>query len=250
MSTLPRAINSPELLDQAEHDPRELEQSLGHVAAVNRWLGGERALLQHLAPLIGPEGTTRIIDVGTGSGDLPRRVARWARAHRRSIEIVATDFHPQMAALAQKTCGDDPAITIQVADALALGFADKSFDVATLSLTLHHFDGAQQVRVLRELARVARAAVIVNDLRRSRLNYLGARLLAHTIWRGNRLTRHDGPLSVLRAFTPDELVDLAAAAGIQGRVYQHYFQRLVLVASPSANLAADAAHGLQPANRW
>lgn len=238
MRPLPRAEHAPELLDEAAHDERELATSLGHVAAVNRWLGGVRALLEHLAPLLRADRTTRILDVGTASGDLPRSVARWARAHKRPVQIIATDLHPQMLAMARRLCADFPEIDVQPANALALDFPDDAFDVATLSLTLHHFDGEQQVTILRELGRVARAAVIVNDLRRSRLNYVGAKLLGLTFWRGNRLTRHDGPLSVLRAFTPSELRAICAAAGMTGKVYSHYFQRVVLVAVPADKFAA------------
>ena len=102
--------------------------------------------------------------------------------------------------------------------------------IALLSLTLHHFDGTDQVQVLREAARVAGRAVIVNELERCRTNLYGARLLAATRWRGNRLTRHDGPLSVLRAFTRTELAALAAAAGLRvARLERRFFYRLVLV---------------------
>lgn len=232
MSPFARAERAPELLDEQDHDPAELAQSLAQVAAVNRWLGGTRSLLAHLTPLLHAESTTRILDVGTGSADLPRRITDWARANSRAVQITATDVHPQMRAIAARACSAYPEIVIEPADALAVPYPNKSFDIATLSLTLHHFDGEQQIRALSELARVTRTAVIVNELRRSRLNYVGARLMALTLWRGNRLTRHDGPLSVRRAFTPDELARLCAAARLGGRVYRHYFQRIVFVGTP------------------
>lgn len=235
MRPLARAEHAPELLDEASHDEQELEQSLGHVAAVNRWLGGVRALILHLEPFLNSDRTTRILDVGTASGDVPCRIAEWARAKGRTVAITATDLHPQMLAIARSRCAPFPNVVVEPTDALDLGYPDKSFDVVLLSLTLHHFDGDEQVTVLKELARVARHAVIVNELRRSRLNYAGARLLSLTFWRGNRLTRHDGPLSVLRAFLPSELRTLSEAAGMSGRVYSHYFQRLVLVATPLSN---------------
>jgi hypothetical protein len=86
------------------------------------------------------------------------------------------------------------------------------------------------VRCLRELARVSRRAVVVSDLERSLPNWLGALVLGATVWRGNRLTRHDGPLSVRRSFTAAELVELAERAGFTGaRAYRHFPWRLILV---------------------
>lgn len=230
LSHIPRAEFAPELLDEEQHDPRELTQSLDHVAAVNRWLGGVRSLLLHVTRFL--ESDARVLDVGTGSADLPRRIAKWCRKHHRRVTITATDLHPQMLAIAAAKCVDYPEIIVEGADALSLPYPDKSFDVATLSLTLHHFDGPAQVQVLRELGRVTRRVVIVNELQRSRINYIGAKILAATLWRFNRLTRHDGPLSVLRAFTPNELLALCEKAGMRGTVHTHYFQRVVLVAIP------------------
>jgi ubiquinone/menaquinone biosynthesis C-methylase UbiE len=114
-------------------------------------------------------------------------------------------------------------------DALRLPFAPGSVDVAICTLTLHHFPDEEAVRLLREMKRVARDRVLVSDLERSRLNHLGARVLAHTLWRTNRLTRHDGPLSVLRSFTAPELLELGRRAGLRRPVVRRYMPwRLVL----------------------
>ncbi len=236
--TLARARNAPELLDEPRHDEHELTRSLAHLAAINRWLGGTHALLRHVGPLLRADRTTRILDVGTGSADLPRNIVDWARRHDRRVAILATDVHPQMRAVAAAACAAYPEITVQLASALALPFATGSFDISTVSLTLHHFDEADQLRLMRELARVTRHEIIVNELQRTRLHYLCARLMAHTLWRGNRLTRHDAPLSVLRAFNPAELLQLAGAAGLSGRTYHHFFQRVVLLATRDRSAAS------------
>lgn len=234
-----RVTGAEERLDAAEHDARTLETSLGHIAAINRWLGGWRSLRRHLPGLLPTGRTGRILDVGTGSGDAARVIARWARRHRREVEIVATDVHPQMLETARRRTADLRGVRVERADALSLPYADGEFDVAMLLLALHHFEGEDAVRVLSEMGRVARA-VLVSDLDRSWLNYAGARLLAATYWRGNPLTRHDGPLSVLRAYTAAELLELATAAGLRRpRVYRHVLQRLVLVAGGAAMEAAS-----------
>jgi SAM-dependent methyltransferase len=228
--TLPRLDHAEELLDAPRHDMDELAESLGHVAAVNRWLGGVSAVLLHIKPLLQTHATLRLLDVATGSADIPCAIARYARRRGSSIAITATDVHPQMLQVARQRCRSFPEILVESADALRLPYEDNSFDAVTLSLALHHFDRADQPRVLREMARVSSHIILVNDLARTRLNYVGSRLLGITLWRRNRLTRHDGPLSVLRSFTPDELQDVANRAGLHGKVHSHFFQRIVLVA--------------------
>jgi SAM-dependent methyltransferase len=232
-----------EYLDAPMHDPVELEESLDDVASVNRWLGGRRALLRHLSDLLTPgplasgsdltnHGPITILDGGTGSADLPRAITRWALRRGLRIRIYASDIQSQTLAIARRRSGQYPEIYFVRADIRRLPFADRAFDLALLSLTLHHLEGADPVLALRELARVARRGVVIAELERCWPGYLGARLLAATCWRSNRLTRHDGPLSVLRAFTPAELLELADAAGLSDpRVYRHPLFRLVLTAN-------------------
>jgi hypothetical protein len=111
-------------------------------------------------------------------------------------------------------------------DGLALPFRDGAFDVAMSSTTLHHFSGEAAVRFLTELRRVARRGVVIADLRRSVLGYLGARLLAATAWRRHRYARHDGPASVRRAYTVSEVRGLLKAACLDGEVRRRPFFRL------------------------
>ena len=101
-----------------------------------------------------------------------------------------------------------------MADGRGLPFADGAFDVAHASMVVHHLDPDDAVAFLRELRRVARRGLVVNDLVRGRLNWLGAWLLIHAT-ATSRFTRHDGPLSVRRAYTRPELLDLVAAAGLE-----------------------------------
>jgi SAM-dependent methyltransferase len=238
MILLPRRQHAEELLDEPSHDMAELTQSLGHVASVNRWLGGVSAITRYIRPLLNQQHALRILDVATGSADIPHEIAHWARKHGHRVEIVATDVHPQMLELAERRCAGSAEIRIEHADAVALPYETSSFDVAMLSLALHHFEAADQRRVLQEMARVARL-VVVNDLERTWLNYIGALLLSQTYWRGNRLTRHDGPLSVLRSFTREEMEEIAEGAGLRGRVHRHFFQRVVFVGvAPTDNVAA------------
>jgi SAM-dependent methyltransferase len=217
-------------MDDPDIEPGLLRDALDDVAAVNRWLGARRALLRHLPGALPPPTVpARILDVGTGSGDLPLAMAHWA-GRRRAVRITAVDLHPTTLDAARDRTDGHPWIRLARADALRLPFPDGAFHLATLSMTLHHMDGADLVTSLRELGRVARGgAVLVGELERALPHYLGAHLLAATLWRRHPITRHDGPLSVRRGFTSRELLELARRAGLrQPRVHRHLLYRLVL----------------------
>jgi ubiquinone/menaquinone biosynthesis C-methylase UbiE len=231
VTSLPRAAGA-ERMDEPGQDAAELARSLADLRGVNRWLGGTRVVLRHLRALVDaePPRPWRILDVATGSADIPLAIARWARARGTRVEIVATDLHPTTLAVARARVAGVPGVRAEAADALALPYADGAFDVVICSTALHHFDDPADVAgVLREMGRVGRIGGIVNDLRRSRPALLGANLLAATVWRTHPVTRHDGPLSVRRAFTPGELMDAARAAGLAGaRVHRHAPFRVAL----------------------
>jgi SAM-dependent methyltransferase len=91
-------------------------------------------------------------------------------------------------------------------DALQLPFADHSIDIVMCSQVLHHFEGADALELLREMNRVARIRVIVSDLRRSWIAAAGLWLASFPL-RFHAISRHDGVVSVMRGFTPEELVD-------------------------------------------
>jgi SAM-dependent methyltransferase len=232
VTSLPRAAGA-ERMDEPGQDPAELGRSLADLRGVNRWLGGYRVVLHHLGRLVArhPRPAYRVLDVATGSADIPLKVSAWARRKGIRMQITATDLHATTLAYARRQAAADPDVRVEPADALQLPYADGAFDFALCSTALHHFDARDQLlRVLGELDRVAGIGGIINDLRRSRPALVGANLLAATFWRTHPVTRHDGPLSVRRAFTPAELDDLARGAGLPGaRVHAHVPFRVALV---------------------
>jgi SAM-dependent methyltransferase len=228
----PPRRREPELMDGAGVDATELERGLADIRAVNRWLGGERTALGAITPLVrrleGREVT--VLDVATGSGDLPLALSEWARRAGLVVRVTATDLHPATLAAARAHTAAEPNVQVRSADALDLPFEDGSFDLAMCHTALHHFDDSDAVLVLRELDRVARYGLVVTDLSRSAPALLGAHLLAATVWRRHPVTRHDGPRSVAAAFTGREVRELAARAGLEGaKVSVHPVFRLALV---------------------
>jgi len=215
---LPREVARTELLDRPGMPPAELAESLGDIGRLNR-LGPTRSLLAHVAPFFerldghGGAAPVRVLDLGTGGADIPVALVKWARARGRRVNVVALDLHPDVLACAAPAARALPEVKLVAGDALRPPVRPDGVDLALCSLTLHHLPEDAVVALLRLMADVARLGFVVSDLRRSRAAYVAAWLATRLISR-NRMTRHDGPLSVRRAYTPEELARLSAAAGL------------------------------------
>jgi SAM-dependent methyltransferase len=213
----PARTSQLELLDTLDRGvpAPELAGNLRDIRRANRWFGGTRAVVRGIRDSgLGNRGAAgrpvTILDLATGSADIPLAIAELARREGWRVAVTATDVQPAVLAVAR--AAERPGLLrVEAADARDLPYADASFDVVTLSLALHHFEPDDAARVLREMRRVGRQ-LIVNDLERSRPGLAAAWLFAHLLTR-NRLTRHDAPLSVRRAYTPAEALALARAAG-------------------------------------
>ncbi|HEY0797756.1 MAG TPA: methyltransferase domain-containing protein [Candidatus Baltobacteraceae bacterium] len=219
-----RCEGATELIDRPIDSISELAGSLRDIERANRYLGGARPVIDAIARL----GPSRVLDVGCGSADIPRALVKAARTAGRPIEITCLDRSEAMLAIARDWCHADRGLRFVCAQGESLPFADGSFDVTMCNLALHHFEPAPAVALLRELRRVARVTPLVCDLRRSAVGFAGAWIFGNLTTR-NRLTRHDAPLSVRRAYTPDEALSLAREAGWQAPVAERRpFFRMLL----------------------
>ena len=211
-----RLAGVEEILDGPLDDLDAVAGNLRDLRRVNRLLGGTR--LSRLAiTRLWPDGTSlSVLDVGTGGADIPVSLLADAARRGRSLRVEAIDSRPEVieaARLARPAVDRVSGLSLRVADGLALPYPDGAFDVAHCSMVVHHLEPAEAVALLREMARVSRLGVVVNDLVRGRLFWAGAWVMSHAATR-NRLTRNDAPLSVRRAFSRAELRALAAEAGL------------------------------------
>lgn len=207
---LPLAERSAEieLLDGDGLTPTEVSANLADLARLNRLPGGAGASIAAIRRLGGSRAALRVLDVGAGGGDLAVAFARhgWA--------TVAVDRHPEVLAVARRRIGSTPRIELREADAVALPFEDGSFDVAHASLLLHHLEPDEAVTVLREMARVSAAGVVVNDLRRG-WSAAAVTMATTAVLARSGVTRHDGAISARRAYTLEEQDRLVTDAGLR-----------------------------------
>jgi SAM-dependent methyltransferase len=203
----PRRRHDPELMDEPGLPTGEVEEAYRTLRRVNRQLGNRRTILRELARFLREDeigaGPVTLLDVGSGSGDLAEALR--ADLAGRSIPslVVALDRDPIATAEARRV-----GLASVRGDALRLPMDDASIDLVTAVKFAHHFSGDALGRLLGEMARVARRRVVILDIRRHWLAYCGF-VAWSRVFTSSRLVRHDGPLSVLRGFTPGELLDVA-----------------------------------------
>ncbi|MDP7554671.1 MAG: methyltransferase domain-containing protein [Nitrospinota bacterium] len=227
----PRRLRA-ELLDLDNISFEEARKSLKDVRRVNKYLSGYRVLLRYAGQFLRDHKENRpftILDLATGSGDQPVALAKLARKFKVPVKITAIDINCKILKCARIITDPFPEIALVQCDILSLPFCGDSFDMVVNSLSLHHFTRENAVKILRAMLSLSRCGFIVNDLKRSRVAYISIFLLTR-LFTKNRLTRHDAPVSVMNAFTSEEMRALAQEAGVdQFQVYSHFPYRIALV---------------------
>jgi ubiquinone/menaquinone biosynthesis C-methylase UbiE len=217
----------PEWMDVAEAATPELERDLRNLASLNRRFGACRAVLGKLSPLLRTGRPLQILDLATGGGDIPRAIVRRARALGCPVSITAVDRQAATLCLAGKFSAGFPEIDYVCADIVRF-VPEKPADIVMCNLALHHFEESDVIGMLREFRRLARRAVLVTDLRRSRLAQAGIVAVTQLFYR-EPMTRHDARVSAARAFSFAELHRLALAAGWWGFEHRRipFFRQLL-----------------------
>jgi SAM-dependent methyltransferase len=229
-----RVDDALEMLDRPT-PPADRAASLRDIEWLNTWSGGDALTLRHVRRAVRRlprDRTIWIVDVGAGGGGFARRLARWARRSGRRIRVLALDSDEDAVRLAVRATAPFPEIVIVRADACALPVRARAVDLVVCMLTLHHLAAQTAPTALAEMAAAARLGFIVNDLWRSRLSVA-------LVWLATRLSgchwisRHDGPLSVRRSYSPAEIRGLTAGASL-GSVAVHRYPWLIRVVAVGA----------------
>ena len=206
-----------EMMDLPIVSQELLAGELKNLRRFNRYLGGYRGVETAIAEIVRQHRLKHLslLDVGTGSADIPGRIVRWCQRRAIGVSIVALDLDPLAAKLAVQRVKHCPEIAVVRGDAAHPPFAPGSFDIVLASQFLHHFSEEQIVALLKNWSRLARRAVIVSDLVRHPLAYYGVRLLTR-LFTTNVMTLTDAPLSIKRAFTLSEWRELCRRAAPDG----------------------------------
>lgn len=198
-------------MDRPQPVSAELESDLGNLRQLNRFFGSYALVRRFLRRWISSGQNVRVLDLATGSGDIPRLIANYVRRVGASAQIDAIDQQAATVEIAQDLSRDYPEIAFHQTDAFEWGEPD-SYDIVLCSLALHHFTKEEAVRLLRHCREISRRYVLVSDLRRGLFATIGVFLLTAILFR-DPMTQNDGRVSAARAFSFREFRALAQRAG-------------------------------------
>jgi len=228
MSFLAQRRREPEWMDRPDADPELLRKSLAFIRRINRLLGYTRATISHLERFSRHWARGQridIVDLATGSADIPRAILRWASRKGFDVHVVGVDNHA-LTVQAADAGPADPRLRLVRGDVFSLPFVAGSFDYALCAMFLHHLSDSEAAAVLKTMGSLARRGVIVADLLRHYRAY--AWISGLTVF-SNPMVRHDARASVAQAFSKNEIVRLRDQAGINfARYYRHFGHRFVL----------------------
>jgi 2-polyprenyl-3-methyl-5-hydroxy-6-metoxy-1,4-benzoquinol methylase len=200
-----------ELMDRPQPVSVELERDLKNLRQLNRWFGSYWLIARFLRRWIKPGTRLRIVDLATGSGDIPRLIAEHGRKVGAELRIDALDRQSATLEIAKKLSANYPEVTFIEGNILEWE-APEPYDLVLCTLALHHFSEEDAVRVLGRCRKLSRKFVLVSDLQRGWVSSVGVWLLTEFIFT-DPMTKFDARMSAARAFSFAEMRDLAARAG-------------------------------------
>jgi 2-polyprenyl-3-methyl-5-hydroxy-6-metoxy-1,4-benzoquinol methylase len=209
----------PELMDDLSAGGRELREALGKLRLLNRIFAAAPPTLYGVKRLWRAADKPRhltVLDIGAGSGDVNRKLLRWANANRIDLKITLMDRAQEACEEAKLYFQNEPRVQVVRQDVYAL--PEACVDIVTGTQFVHHFTTEELPGVVASMLKAARIGVVVNDIHRHFIPWAAVWLTTRLI-SGNRYIQHDGPLSVAKGFRAADWIHLKKALGQPGMFY-------------------------------
>lgn len=203
-------------MDDLSADGPIIAQTLKELETINKWLGGNFVTIDGIVKLIRRKKPKklRIADLGCGGGDILKLVAEWAKKKDLEVELIGFDANPHIIDYAESNCREYENISFEVEDIFSDSFKEREFDIILCTLFTHHFSSPSLVDIFKQFKKQSTFGVVINDLHRHPLAYHSIKLLVDNFSK-SEMVKNDGPLSVLRAFKRDDLLQIMEQAELQ-----------------------------------
>jgi SAM-dependent methyltransferase len=207
-----RRTDLEEVMDNFDLEGQELSRALKQLGLINILLGGNQVVINGLNKMLRdipkPTGQNplEMVDLGCGGGDTLRTVARWARRKKIPVRLIGVDANEFTVSFAREHSKDFPEITYIQADCFSPEFLRNSFDFTLCSLFLHHFSDRELNDRLKDIKKISRKGILINDLHRHWLAFYLFRIFTF-LMRSPKMAVHDGCVSIMRGFTREEWIN-------------------------------------------
>jgi 2-polyprenyl-3-methyl-5-hydroxy-6-metoxy-1,4-benzoquinol methylase len=212
-----------EIMDDLNCTGHVLDQTLRELEMINTWLGGNKITIDALANLLHdyPDAADiTIVDLGCGGGDMLKIIDAWGKRKNLSLKLIGIDANPYIVNFAKTNLRDYPHIQFQTMNVLSEDFRHQKYDIVVGTLFYHHFANEQLVQIFKHLKYQVRIGFILNDIHRHWLAYYSIKLLTQTFSK-SAMVKYDAPLSVLRAFKKEELIQILETVGFK-EIFIHW----------------------------
>jgi SAM-dependent methyltransferase len=194
-----------EMLDEPNIPKELLYKNLKELDFANQVLGGHQISLNGIKKLVNnKQKVYHIIDLGCGSGDILIHIARWARKNQFQVILTGVDRNFQTIQYLKHHCKAYPEINGIVCDFDDFFKTETKIDIVHSSLFCHHLNNKELSNLIVKIKNHAQTGFVINDLHRHWIAYYGVFLITFLL-NGSKLSKNDGPISILRAFKKKEL---------------------------------------------
>ena len=207
-----------EIMDDFSMKGELLRDTLDKLGSINKWLGGNRITINGIAKFLKNQSKSKtytIIDLGCGHGDILRIVANYGRKKGYKFRLIGIDANQDTIDYANALSLNYPEISFKNLDIFSETFRNERYDIALMTLFLHHFDNEQVLNILKTLSASASLGIVVNDLQRSKVAYSLFKVLGFFI--PNDMIVQDGLTSILRAFKRKELNNISTQLKLKSK---------------------------------
>jgi ubiquinone/menaquinone biosynthesis C-methylase UbiE len=205
-----------ELMDDLDCKGEVIHQTLKELETINTLLGGNHVTINGIQKLLekAQTKTFSLADLGCGGGDILRLIKRWSKKKNLNASLLGIDANPNIVREAEMNTPESYAIRFESQNIFSQEFRSRSFDIVTGTLFFHHFTNEQLIDFFRQLKSQTQIGFVINDIHRHWFAYHSIKWLTR-LFSKSPMVQNDGPLSVLRAFKKEELIQIMNNAGIK-----------------------------------
>ncbi len=198
--------NQKEVMDDFDFRGREMTNLLHDLKIVNKWLGGNRVIIDGLRKLLKDQPKSIevvVLDIGCGDGELLRKCSNFARQNGYKIKCIGIDYNENILEQAIIRSQDYPSLEFRKVDVLDENLIPNC-DIALFTLFLHHFSNEQINRILISVLSKSNKGLIISDLQRSKMAFVLFKFISPFLLK-TKMARRDGLISIARGFRKKEL---------------------------------------------